>query len=1052
MADPVFVVDSLGVTEEMIAARLATMQLAPQDRESLESSWNESVGRRSVEFAARLYARFREVPVLASLLASESRVARLINIQQGYLREMFCARIDREYVARRLAIGATHHRLRVTPQWYLAAMAHFVADHVEPLLESSADRGEGIRRIATLLRTALFDASLTLDAYGRMADAMLVRRPVMAGGGNELAPSDPAEVRANESQESVAGEYAAPRLRLSDEETAARVRFLEMDGRDARNMKSLRGGFEAVLPEVLDEFYRFITQLPALAGTVDERQVRRLTAQVAAYWREFTAVTFDRHYAVSRMRVGIVHERIGLDPQWYLAGLARQASGFLRAIPSDHPQLAAVIRSFLKTLAFDLTFVMDAYMEARAATLLRTQGYAQQLMAGLSSAVVIVDRRARIQFANESFVEKTGVEPSLLYMMALKDVVPIVELQQAMTQLKQERTGRVACVGKWGETPFRMTVMELEERADRHHHSVAVVFDDVTDMLRLSDGMERDVSQHEHLADAVSAVLWEMDWKSHTLLSVSQAAIDLLGHRDIFLLGRPDAWQSSIVEEDRGRFAACCESIEKVPFADCEYRMRRADGQEIWVRSRMSRVGGNSVAPTIAAVTLDITASRQAERLRFASLEQFASGVAQVVSNSLAVISANIELHGAKWECREPTPHLEEALRAIKRAASVIGQLRAFARGQYLRPRVISISDALRDASRWFQTTVGPAIRLKLDLAQDAWNCHVDGERLITAVGHLCENAALAMPEGGEVAIVTRNVGREVAQLDDPGMPREWVQLQVVDRGVGMTNEVKRQALDPFFTTGSSRERLGLGLSAVHGFVAQSGGHLVLTSEPGVGSTITLRFPRWNETAPMSGERSLAQGNSTVLVVDSDEAVLDATSSLCCQLGYTTLAARNAQEALPVVAREAIDVLIVERLLGGTMDGLDLARHLRATLPQLGVVLMSSYGVLAAPGSELPDEWPVIEKPFSLDALDRAVKQAIARPTSLSSDRTPLSSREREVLRLIATGKSQADVAAILRISERTVEQHVRNARRKLNVANTIQAVVEALARGEIEP
>jgi hypothetical protein len=84
-------------------------------------------------------------------------------------------------------------------------------------------------------------------------------------------------------------------------------------------------------------------------------------------------------------------------------------------------------------------------------------------------------------------------------------VVPIVELQQAMTQLKQERTGRVACVGKWGETPFRMTVMELEERADRHHHSVAVVFDDVTDMLRLSDGMERDVSQHEHLADAVSS-------------------------------------------------------------------------------------------------------------------------------------------------------------------------------------------------------------------------------------------------------------------------------------------------------------------------------------------------------------------------------------------------------------------------------------------------------------------------------------------------------------------------------------------------------------------
>lgn len=1052
LEDSAYIVESLGVTEELIAARLETLRLTPEDRESLHAAWENHVASGASSFAARLYARFRRIPALASLLIQEARVTRLIAIQQEYLRELFCARMDREYVARRLAIGATHHRLRVTPQWYLAAMAYFLSDHVEPLLDSTPDRSEGLRRVAALFRTALFDASLTLDAYGRMADASLIQRPANWAVDASRATSEASALDASAPTAQRADEHAAPRLRLSEDDTAARIQFLELDDDDARNLQALRKPLEVALPDVLDEFYQFITHLPALAGVVDERQTRRLTAQVAAYWREFTEGVFDRRYAVSRMRVGVVHERMGIEPQWYLAGLARQASSILLALPHDHPRMAAVIRSFLKAICFDLTFVVDAYMEARAATLLRTQGYANQLMAGLSSAVVIVDRRARIQFANESFVAMAGVDPSLLYMMALQDVVPIHELHQSLERLKRDRAERVACVGKWGETPFRITVMVLEERAERHHHSRAIVFDDVSDMLRLSDGIERDVSQQQHLADAVSAVLWEMDWASRTLLSVSQAAIELLGQRDIALLGRPQAWQECIFEEDRPRFAACCESLDRAPFADCEYRMRRADGQEIWVRSRISRVAGNQASGTIAAVSLDITAARQAERLRLASLEQFASGVAQVVSNSLAVISANIELHGAKGECREPAPHLQEALLATKKAANVVGQLRSFARGQYLRPRVMAINDALRDSVEMLRTIVGPAIQLRTDLSPSVWNCHVDGERLLTAVGHLCENANLALPAGGEVRIATCNLGPDDSSHDDPAFQREWVQLSVTDNGVGMTEEIRRKAVEPFFTTGGPHERFGLGLSAVHGFAAQSGGHMLLASQPGVGTTVFLRLPRWKETLPVDGERSPTPGNSTVLVVDGDEAVLETTSSLAGQLGYSTLTARDAQEALPIIARETIDVLVVERLLGGAMGGVELARHLRTTLPQLGVVVMSSQGIMSGPGRGLPDDWPVIEKPFTLDELDRAVRQAMKRPSSSTGERTPLSLREREVLRLIATGKSQADAAAILQISERTVEQHVRNARRKLNVANTIQAVVEALARGDIEP
>jgi PAS domain S-box-containing protein len=1049
------------IAEDTVDARLALLNLSPRDRHCLSEAW-DLVEANADRFIHGLYARFESTPTLAAILGHESRVLRLRSLHREYLRQLFCDQIDENYVAGRTAIGQLHHRIRVTPQWYIATCAHFLCEHVEVCLRSGADIHEGIYRVDTLFKSMMFDVSVTLDAYGRSERAAKMELSHVGEPDSNDSYDDsynwagPASLPGSHEDATGTDQGGMRRIRLDADEITNRIAYIGLDEQSLSSLRAMGPSAERVLPAILEEFYDFIQLFPELRALVPDPIMDRLTQQVASYWRELLAARFDTTYAASRMRIGVIHDQVGLELQWYLAGLTRQVSGLIQSIDPNDPELSTKLRSLLRAVCFDATFVVDAYMEARAASLLKLRGFAHQLMHGLTSAVVIVDDQARILFANEPFVALSGVEPGLLYQMSLADVMPSEVCEAAFAQLRESSSRRVHRTMRRGDRVFRMTLSQLDAHTDRDRPPVVVAFDDMSEMLRLSDTIESEGAQYRKLTSHVVAVLWEMDWNSRTILSISQPTIDMLGYRDVALLGRTEAWSQAIVDEDRGQFEAACSALATKPHATCEYRMRTADGRVIWVRSHLSRISLNANEQQIAAVTVDITQAKEADRLRMAATEHVATGVSHAINNALTVVLANMELYRSRLDTTDATmPNvalLDNALDGARRASRVVSDLLAFTGQQFLRPVAVNLNQLLKASLPTMQLWVGEAVSVQLDLDPGLPVSHVDSDQFLVAIGQLCSNARQAMPSGGVLAIRTSRVTGSELQAAGAGKrdQRRYAEVVVADNGVGMTEEVRMRAVDPFFTTATFPKHDGLGLSMVHGFMVQSGGQLLLESQLGQGTRIRLWFPELARELITDHPCASDVAQPTILIVDSDTDILRTTQQIIQDRGYRTLVASDAEQALTVTAHSSVELVLTEVRLRGQLDGIGLARQLVHSCPTLAVILMYAGHGSPLMKENLPSNWTLLQKPFTAGELTDPVRSSLQKRIAGLEQRVRLTDREREVLRHIAMGKTQIEVGEVLGISERTVEQHIRAVRRKLNASNTIQAVVEAIHRQEI--
>jgi len=212
---------------------------------------------------------------------------------------------------------------------------------------------------------------------------------------------------------------------------------------------------------------------------------------------------------------------------------------------------------------------------------------------------------------------------------------------------------------------------------------------------------------------------------------------------------------------------------------------------------------------------------------------------------------------------------------------------------------------------------------------------------------NLVVNARDAIPNGGEIVIEAGNasiaVGDVVEQFDVP--PGEYVVLSVSDNGSGIDQETREHIFEPFFTTKAIGKGTGLGLATIYGIVRQSGGHIWLYSEPEMGTTFKLFFPRVDDAVPEPAvaeraARPIASGR--VLVAEDDPAVREVVVRLLIRAGYTVLSAADGAEALELVSRNTFDVLVSDVVMP-TMTGPELAREVMARFPRVGIVLVSGY-------------------------------------------------------------------------------------------------------------
>ena len=339
---------------------------------------------------------------------------------------------------------------------------------------------------------------------------------------------------------------------------------------------------------------------------------------------------------------------------------------------------------------------------------------------------------------------------------------------------------------------------------------------------------------------------------------------------------------------------------------------------------------------------------RQSEKME--AIGQLTGGIAHDFNNILTVITGTIEiLAGAV--AREPqlaaiTRMIDEA---AARGADLTQHLLAFARRQPLQPREIDINLLLVDTAKLLRPTLGEHVEIESVLKDEACVAIVDPNQLATAVINLALNSRDAMPNGGKLILETglAYLDETYASVNDDVRPGPYVMIAVSDTGYGIPSTILDRVFDPFFTSKGPGKGTGLGLSMVYGFIKQSAGHIKVYSEEGQGTTIRMYLPPGIGASPdlrPDSDSEIEGGNETILVVEDDRLVRDYVLTQLHSLGYTTLNAANAAEALALAGKNTpFDLLFTDVIMPGAMNGRQLADAILKQRPSLKVLFTSGY-------------------------------------------------------------------------------------------------------------
>jgi PAS domain S-box-containing protein len=365
---------------------------------------------------------------------------------------------------------------------------------------------------------------------------------------------------------------------------------------------------------------------------------------------------------------------------------------------------------------------------------------------------------------------------------------------------------------------------------------------------------------------------------------------------------------------------------------------------------------------------------------------QLTGGLAHDFNNLLQIILGNVELLRAHLP---EDPFTAEIIDAVLRAAfhgkDLTGQLLAFSRRRLLNPRRVDINALVADIVRLLGRTLGETIRVTTAASDDAWVAFVDPAALEAAVLNVALNARDAMPDGGSLTIRTSKIEiSDPPTMDDDLKPGSYAVLTLEDTGCGMVPEVAARVFEPFFTTKTGGRGTGLGLSMVYGFAAQSGGTVMIASEPGYGTTVKIVLPlAGTETQPDTLGAASVDGpaaSRTILVVEDEADVRSLVRRQLESLGHRVVVAKAANEALLLIEGPgAPDLLVTDVVLATGMNGIDLADTARAIRPGLPVIFMSGYTAVPEAQRRIRETGaPLLSKPFTTPQLEQAVNAVCA--------------------------------------------------------------------------
>ena len=525
-------------------------------------------------------------------------------------------------------------------------------------------------------------------------------------------------------------------------------------------------------------------------------------------------------------------------------------------------------------------------------------------------------------------------------------------------------------------------MIQVEEAKRRLEREVAV------HMRTQEDLRESEQKYRVLVANADEAIFIAQD---EVIKFPNPKTLEMTGYSTEELAGVP--FTDLIHPEDRGKV------LERyfdrlrggTPPETYPFRIRVKTGEEIWVRLTAVRIDWEG-RPGVLCFLRDITKERnlEAQFLQSQKMEaigRLAGGIAHDFNNLLTVTIGYCDLALARIAPLDPLRHdLEEIRKASDRCAALTRQILAFSRKQILVPKVINLGDVVAEMDKMLRRLIGEDIDLVSVRGKDLRNVKADPGQIEQVIVNLVVNARDAMPGGGKLTIETASVvlDESYARGHKYVSPGTYVMLAVSDMGRGMDEGTVERIFEPFFTTKELGKGTGLGLSTVYGIVKQSGGHINVYSEPGIGTTFKMYFPAVEEKVTDISKAAVLpseeiRGSETILVVEDEELVRMTIREILARYGYAVLEAQSGGEAVDLCSRRqgTIHLMLTDVVMPG-MNGVELAKRLAPVQPGMKVLFMSGYTADAIVHQGILDPGiAFIHKPFTMVSLARKVREVL---------------------------------------------------------------------------
>jgi PAS domain S-box-containing protein len=658
------------------------------------------------------------------------------------------------------------------------------------------------------------------------------------------------------------------------------------------------------------------------------------------------------------------------------------------ANPDELDLLVAAINTMRERLVRNLIRVKEAENELKAAR----EWFEKAFDASPTMILVFDGKSERCIDVNLRCLQKTEYQKQELLTQTIVDLglwCDFADHRRFMEVFEHDGTVEELPINIRNKSGKEINCLLTGQKAHFSGTECLLIFlEDLSKRVRAERALQESECRLRDFANTAAYWFWEMDTdlrftyltgKVEEVMGMEIGAIIGCTHKEIYH-GQVEAsdWLANSVKLAR-----------REPFGGLEVDWLRPDGK----RRRIVLDGKPIFDPEgqytgYRGAGRDITLRKQAEEtmrrsMKMDAVGQVTGGIAHDFNNILGIIIGNLDFVKRFGNADDLIlKRVEAAVKASERATKLTRQLLDFSRQQARNCQPTDINRIIQGMDSLIARSVSPEIEVVIDLFPDLWMTDIDRGDFEDVLLNLVINARDAMPQGGRLQITTGNTALdEYYTVMNPGLnPGDYIQLAVSDAGVGIQPEVLERIFEPFYTTKPHGKGTGLGMSMVYAFTQRSRGNVRVYSEPGVGTVVHLYLPRTTEkiqegtvsTLVMPG---LPGGDETILIVDDEVDLLALAADMLMFLGYTTLTAKNGNEAIALLLEKStsVDLLLTDVVMPGGMNGFELAEQALLLDPNLKVLFTSGYIEKAVPKiGQFSFSPQILFKPYN--ELDLAIR------------------------------------------------------------------------------